>query len=112
MAKKSLKIITLLTLMAIPQTIDNGYSPKKIRLESIEYVKKESKRNTYKDDLIPINENIYSLERKKEFLLMRLDEKNLDESIKKNYLKILRQTNESLKKRYYEKDSIYKLIKK
>ena len=73
MTKNLLKIITLLGLIAIPQPIKEGYSPRLEKLEeinSIEIVERNRINSRY--NLIEINEDINSIERKKEFLLMRL----------------------------------------
>ncbi|HOH04378.1 MAG TPA: hypothetical protein PK032_02805 [Candidatus Pacearchaeota archaeon] len=110
MAKKSLKIITLLALMAIPQpiSINESYSPKLRKLEDIEkeeVAKKEIAKKRY--DLIEINETIESIERKRDFILMRLNEKNTIDSMKNEYNKRLNKINEELKE-YYSRRIQYK----
>jgi len=110
MAKKSLKIITLLALMAIPQpiSINESYSPKLRKLEDIEkeeVAKKEIAKKRY--DLIEINETIESIERKRDFILMRLNEKNTIDSMKNEYNKRLNKINEELKE-YYSRKIQYK----
>lgn len=114
MIKKSLKIISLLTLLAIPQNINEGYLPLTNRLENIKSTEIYEKKlkNNVEYDLTKINETIYSLERKKEFVLRRLNEEEIKDSVKNNYLNILNKTNESLNKYYSQKDSMYSSIKK
>ncbi|GEM_PF-1526620 len=113
MIKKSRKIITLLALMAIPQHINEGHSPRSEKLENMIALEiAERNRINARYHLIELNENINSVERKKEFLLMRLKEEDIQDSLKENYLKKLNETNEELKGYYSKKDSIYQLIEK
>jgi len=113
MIKKSRKIITLLALMAIPQHINEGHSPRLEKLENIQAMEiAERNRTNARYNLIELNENMGAIERKKEFLLMRLSEKDITDSLKENYLKKLNETNEELKGYYSKKDSIYQLIEK
>ena len=113
MTKNLLKIIGLLTLMAIPKNISEGYNP---RLKEInDEIQKEiieTNLKIHRYHLIEINENISSLERKKDFVQMRLDKGKTDSTIKENYLKILKETEKEIRGYYHQKDSIYKLIKK
>lgn len=113
MTRKSLKTITILALMAIPQQINEGHSPRLEKLEKLKEIEvAEKNRTNARYYLIELNENIDFIERKKEFLLMRLNEKDILDSLKNNYLKKLDETNKELRKYYSKKDSIYKLIEK
>ena len=113
MTKKSIKVITLLGLIAISQPINEGYSPRLEKLENIKAVEiAERNRTNARYNLIELNEDIDGIERKKEFLLMRLNEKEITDSLRNNYLKKLNETNRELKKYYLKKDSIYQLIEK
>ncbi len=113
MAKKSLKTIAILALFAIPQPINESYSPRLKKLENInafEISEKEKTKLRY--NLIELNEDIKAIQRKKDFLSMRLNEKDISDSLKNNYTKKLNETNKELKKYYSKKDSIYNLLKK
>ncbi len=113
MAKKSIKVITLLTLMTIPQSINEGYSPRVEKLEEINAIEiAERKLTTQRYTLIEINEKIESIESKKDFIIMRLNEKDIIDSMKNEYTRRLNQANKELKEYYSKKDSIYKLIEK
>ncbi len=113
MTKKPHKVIALLTLIAISQPINEGYSPRLKKLENIQAIEiAERNRTNARYNLIELNENIGAIERKKEFLLMRLSEKDITDSLKENYVKKLNETNKELRGYYSKKDSIYKLINK
>lgn len=113
MAKKLPKIITLLTLMTIPQAINEEYSPMLKKLENIKVIEiAEQKRINARYNLIEINKKIESVETRRDFIMMRLNEKGIIDSIKNNYLMRLNQANKELREYYLKKDSIYKLIKK
>lgn len=123
MVKKSLKLICTLGLVMIPLNIGQKYSPNIKMLESIvdsrvyEYKVQENKayedkKASVKHYLEDISEDIALLERKREFFSNRLNERQLDDSIRKDYLKKLNETKKDLRKRYALKDSVSKVLKK
>lgn len=113
MTKKPLKLLAMLTLIGIPQSINEGYSPKLEKLENIKAIEiEERNRINSRYHLIELNENINAVERKKEFLLMRLNENISDSTIKIDYTNKLKETEKKLRKYYSKKDSIYKSINK
>ncbi len=117
MVKKSLKIIGTLGLIALSQPINEGYSPhlKKIsETNNHETYRRaaEKKLETLNYNLNNINEDIISLERKREFFYRRLNENPSKDSLKNIYQKHFNQTNQELAKYYAKKDSLYKIIQK
>jgi hypothetical protein len=113
MTKNLQRIAATLLFLSIPQTIDNGYSPQLKKIEYLENIKATEKELTNaRYHLIEINERIESVESIREFIMMRLNEKDIIDSMKNDYLRKLNKTNTELRKYYHKKDSIYKIIKK
>lgn len=103
MAKNLLRIISTLALLIHYQNINDGYSPKQERWGNINTIEKtEENLKKYSGGLINTEQTIYSLERKRDFILMRLQEKELQDSIKKIYLEKLNKTNKELREYYFQ----------
>ncbi len=113
MTKKIPKIITILAFLSIPQTIDNGDSLPLKNIENITNTKMTEKELTNaRYQLIEINDKIESIESRRDFIMMRLNEKDIVDSMKNNYQRRLNKANTELRAYYLKKDSIYKIIKK
>jgi hypothetical protein len=111
MTKNLLKIMALFIFLIPPTNINNGYSPKLEKREYIETVKKREKDlETYKKKVYEVDETISSINRKREFFLMRIQEKNTSDSIMHDYIYKLEETEKKLKKYYHKRDSLYNLI--
>ncbi len=123
MVKKSLKLICTLGLVMIPLNIEQKYSPNIKMLERIvdsrvygykvqENKAYEDKKASVKHYLDDISESISLLERKREFFSNRLSERELKDSIRKDYFQKLNETERDLRKQYTLKDSVSRILKK
>lgn len=113
MSKNLLKIITLFAFLAIPIDLNKNYSPKLERIEYLKTIEKNKKDlENYKKRISEIEEKIVAINRKKEFFLMRIQEKNSSNSITEDYINRLKETEKELKKYHDQKDSLYNLINK
>lgn len=113
MTKNLLKIVTLFAFLIIPTELNKNYSPnleKKEYLETIEKRKREIEK--YKKNMSEIEEKIISINRKRNFFLMRIQEKNTFDSISEDYIYKLKETEKELKKYQNQKDSLHNLINK
>jgi hypothetical protein len=113
MIKNLSKIVASLILLTLPAELNKNYSP---NLEKKEYLEKIEKRKidieNYKKNISEIEEKIIFINRKRNFFLMRIQEKNLFDSISKDYIYKLKETEKELKKYQNKKDSLYNLINK
>lgn len=101
MAKNLPKILMSLALLAVSQNIKEVSSPELNKLGNIKYIERiEENLTKNKENQEKIYETIISLERKKEFILMRMQEENIGDSIRKDYLKKLGETNRELTEYY------------
>jgi hypothetical protein len=130
MAKNLLKIMGIMFLLTIPNNINESYFSKiEINSKKIEIKINSSKKSSakeikdytstelkeYKQKLKDIKDEIEGLNIKRNFFLDRLNKSDsfpIDSQRKKFYLKNLKETEKELNRYQYQKDSIYKLIKK
>jgi hypothetical protein len=113
MAKNLLKIVGILTLLAIPRNINENYSIQLKKLEpNIQIKKSEDSLNVYKAEIMDINDIIYSLNKKKDFFSQRLEKLDTPSEIKENYSKNIDETKKEIVKYKKKRDSIYKLFKR
>lgn len=110
MKNNLIKILGILTLLAIPKNINENYPIKRVYETKIE--EKGYNQTEYKTKINEVEDKINSLNIKKGFFSDRLEQKDVLLEIREGYIKKLRETEKELLKYQKEKDSIYRLIKK